>query len=93
MDRFTSPGGCTCPDTDHEDRQPLGLRFEIFQKFFLAEEMDTSFNLNTNIEVPTPHESTPRKLECRSDISKADLKIAYPNSYRDIELRAKCRKS
>jgi len=27
----------------------------------LAEEMDPSFNLNTNIEVPTPHESTPQE--------------------------------
>jgi len=28
--------------------QPLGLRFEIFKKFFLAEEMDPSFNLNSS---------------------------------------------
>jgi len=41
--------------------QPLGLRFEILKKKSLAEEMDTSFNLNTNIEVPTPHESNPHE--------------------------------
>jgi len=28
-----------------------------------------------------------RELECQSDISKADLKIAYPNSYHDFQLR------
>ena len=31
------------------------------QKFYLAEEMDPTFNLNTNIKVPTPHESTPQE--------------------------------
>ena len=34
-----------------------------------------------------------RTLECRSDISKADLKISYPNSYHDLQLRARCRKN
>jgi len=34
-----------------------------------------------------------RTLECRLDISKADLKISYPVSYYDLQLRAKCRKN
>ena len=33
-------------------RRNFDIRIQI-------EEMDPSFNLNTNIKVPTPHESTP----------------------------------
>ena len=73
--------------------QPLGLRFEIFKKKFLAEEMDPVsiwIQISKFLRLMNPLH---RKLECRSDISKADLKISYPNSYHDFQLRAKCRKN
>ena len=65
--------------------QPLGLRFEIFK-------VQHSLNLIHlhPIESRGGNYMNPlhRTLECRLDISKADLKISIPVSYYDLQLRA-----
>ena len=63
--------------------QPLGLRFEIFKKFFLAEEMDPSFNLNTNIKVPTPHIFEPNFFA----LIKSRPSALYYNSFQLVDLQ------
>ena len=64
---------------------PLGLRFEISKKIFLAEEMGRKGpQLESEYEYQSSYASMNplhMKVECRSDISKADLKIANPISF------------
>ena len=63
--------------------QPLDLRFGIFKKFFLAEEMDPSFNLNTNIKVPTPHIFEPNFFA----LIKSRPSALYYNSFQLVDLQ------